>query len=291
MSGACLVDLSKCMGCRGCQVACKQWNDLPAEKTTFFAGTGGYQNPPELSSSTFTLVGYTEVVKDGKLKWVFAKRQCMSCLDPACVEVCPMGGISKTQEGAVVYDSEKCIGCRTCLLNCPFQVPAFDTTKEVPAMSKCNLCASRLPGDWFEKELNGKPMSLETAAKFKEGLGEPICVKTCSAGALVWGERSVLLAEATRRLKENPEKYIQHIYGEKEAGGTTWMYISSVPFEDLGFRTDVKYEKYPLATQVAMREVPVAASVAMAGFYWLVKRKNAAANGELETEEREAAAV
>lgn len=290
MSGACLVDLSKCMGCRGCQVACKQWNDLPAEKTTFFAGTGGYQNPPELSASTFTLVGYSEVQTGDKLKWVFAKRQCMHCIDPACVEVCPVGGMQKTPEGAVAYDAEKCVGCRTCLLNCPFQVPAFDDSKSVASVAKCNLCAGRLAGDWFERELNGKPLTPESEARFKVGLGEPICVKTCSAGALIWGERSDLIAEAKRRLKAEPDKYVQHIYGESEAGGTSWMYISNVPFGELGFRTDVRNEPYPLSTQLAVRSVPAAASVAMAGFYWLVKRKNAALE-DAEEKESEIAAV
>src|SRR3990172_9719033 len=122
MSRAVLVDLTKCMGCRGCQVACKQWNDLPAEVTKFFAGTGGYQNPPELYAKTFTLVEYTEIMKGENLSWVFAKRQCMHCLDPSCVSACPVGAMQRTAEGSVVSDSSKCIGCRTCLAVCPFGV-------------------------------------------------------------------------------------------------------------------------------------------------------------------------
>jgi formate dehydrogenase iron-sulfur subunit len=267
------------MGCRGCQVACKQWNDLPAEKTKFFAGTGGYQNPPRLSANTYTLVGYTEISKGSDLKWVFAKRQCMHCLEPACVSACPVGALKKMPEGPVVYEPEKCMGCRYCMMACPFGVPTYEWSKAVPYIKKCKFCANRIGGEWFDENLNGRAMSEEEILRYKLCLGQPICIKTCSSGALKFGDRDELIAEARSRIAANPSKYINHIYGEREAGGTSWMYISGVPFGDLGFPENVGERPYPSYTETALESVPVLVAgggAVLAGIYWVVQRRIAA---------------
>ncbi|MBU0765406.1 MAG: 4Fe-4S dicluster domain-containing protein, partial [Bacteroidetes bacterium] len=121
-----LIDTTRCIGCRGCQVACKQWNELPAEKTEFFGGPG-YQNPAHMSATTFTLINYHEVTENGELKdWVFRKDQCQHCLEPACASACLVGALHKTENGPVIWDSSKCIGCRYCMISCPFDVPKFE---------------------------------------------------------------------------------------------------------------------------------------------------------------------
>ena len=277
MSRAVLVDTTICMACRGCQVACKQWNDLPAEKTKFFAGSGGYENPPKLSANSYTIVGYTEVEKGGLVKWVFTKRQCMQCLSPACMANCPVGAITRTAEGAVLNNQSKCIGCKTCEKACPFGTPAYDESKEIPVMKKCTFCANRLAGDWFEKELNGKPMAENDASRYTAKLSTPICAKTCCSGALRYGDRNDLIAEAKRRLAAEPGKYVKHIYGEKEAGGTSWLYLAGIPFADLGFPKDVKMTAYAQDKATALAAVPaplVAAGTALSGLYWIAKRRN-----------------
>ncbi|MFC2117298.1 4Fe-4S dicluster domain-containing protein [Bacteroidota bacterium] len=204
-----LLDNTKCIGCRACQVACKQWNNLLAEKTKFFGGPG-YQNPANLSSSTFTLIRYHEVYKNGEmLGWVFAKHQCQHCISPACANACITGAMHKTEEGPVVWDEKKCIGCRYCMIACPYNIPKFEWSKVIADIRKCTFCQDRI--------LEGLP---------------PSCSKACPTGAILYGERGDLIKIAERRLKKNPEKYHQHIYGLTEVGGTCVLNISSIPLED-----------------------------------------------------------
>jgi formate dehydrogenase iron-sulfur subunit len=200
-----LIDGTKCIGCRGCQVACKQWNNLPAEQTKFFGGPG-YQNPQKLSSKTYTLIHYYEDMKNGKLDdWVFWKEQCQHCVDPACVAACPTTPTkarTKSKDGPVLWDEKICINCRSCVEECSYK----------QLIRRCNLCADRIA----------------------EGL-EPACVKTCPTDAILFGERGKLIEIAEKRLKENPKGYHQHIYGKEEVGGTCVLNISSVPLEKLGY--------------------------------------------------------
>lgn len=253
MTQACLIDLSTCMGCRGCQVACKQWNDLHAEKTAFHV-PGGYTNPPTLSHTTFTVVLFSEIEDRSTLRWIFSKRQCMHCLDPACVSACPVSALSTTHQGAVVYDRKKCMGCRYCMLACPFGVPTYEWHKPVPHIRKCTFCADRL-----DHQI-------------------PLCAKTCPT-AITYGNRDELIREATRRITTHPARYVDHIYGEREAGGTRWLYLSPVPFGLLGFPTDLGTTAYPTYTETALSTVPplvVAGSAALAGLYWIIKRRDEA---------------
>lgn len=226
-----LIDTTKCMGCRGCQVACKQWQGLEAEKTTFFGGAG-YQNPPALSADTFTLISFTETEDKDGLHWTFAKRGCMHCDDPACVSVCPVGALTKEANGAVVYDADKCFGCRYCMMACPWSVPRYQWDSPVPFVRKCNLCNDR------------------------QQLGKaPACVGGCPTDALQFGRREDLLNEARARIAKNPDRYVDHIYGEKEAGGTGVMYLSAIPFAKLGF-PEVAHHKMSQDAERVMMVLP-----------------------------------
>ena len=166
---ATLIDVSKCMACRGCQVSCKQWNQLPAESTK---NTGTYENPADLSPHTYTRVLFRETSTGGDLKWQFRKHQCMHCTQATCVELCPSNAAFKNELGFVEIDPKRCIGCGVCEKFCPFEVPHVD--HEANKAKKCGFCLDRV----------------------NNGL-EPACVKTCPTGALQFGDRRELLDYAT----------------------------------------------------------------------------------------------
>jgi len=264
MSKAVLYDATKCIGCRACQVACKQWNELPGEMTI---NQGSYENPPKLSASTFTKIRFTEVEDNGKFHFVFNKVQCMHCEHPACAAACPVGALQKTPDGPVVYDDNKCFGCRYCMVACPFGIPTFEWDKPLPWVRKCTFCADR------------------------QGNGlKPACVTACPTSALKFGEREELLAEARERIADSPDNYVNHIYGEKEVGGTSWLYLSPVPFEKLGFPV-LGSEPVTLDAERAMGAVPpvlFGVAAVMSGIYWLAKRRDKMSQeraGEKEKEE------
>ena len=290
MNRACLVDTTKCIGCRACQVACKHWNELPAERTEFpgtgFGGTGGgYENPPDYSAKTYTRITFHEIVDaGGRLqRSVFVKLQCMHCAEPSCVSACPVAALRKiSRTGAVVYDSDKCMGCRYCMLACPFNVPTLEWDKPVPYIKKCTFCADRQEDPPSQKKLNGRPLRGESLKRFQDGQQTPLCAKACPTGAILFGDRDDLIAEAGRRIaRQNvPDSswhYVNHIYGEKEVGGTAWIYISNVPFDKLGLRTDLGKRAYPEYTKLALDAVPMAVigiGAAMGGAYWISRRRD-----------------
>ena len=138
-----LIDMTKCTGCRACQVACKQWNQLEAEETEFFSGEG-YQNPPAMSEYTFTRIKFFDYQRNGQNEFVFFKEMCMHCNEPACASVCPVGAFKKTKEGPVIYKAERCIGCRFCMIACPFGIPKYEWSKALPLVRKCTGCYSRI---------------------------------------------------------------------------------------------------------------------------------------------------
>ncbi|MCP4168761.1 MAG: 4Fe-4S dicluster domain-containing protein [Chloroflexi bacterium] len=250
MAYAMLIDLNKCIGCRACQAACKQWNDLPAESTTNF---GSYENPPRRSAKTWTSVTFNEVTDEGQFAWVFAKRQCMHCEQPACASACIVGALHKTEEGPVIYDKKKCIGCRYCMLACPFNVPTFEWDSPVPYIRKCTMCADRLA----------------------EGT-QPSCAKACPTAALLFGQRDELVAEGHKRIRAAPAEYVPHMYGEKEVGGTSYLYLSPVAFEKLGFPTlgEEPIARYADAAMIAVPPTIVGVSAIMAGAYWFIRRRD-----------------
>ena len=225
-----LIDMTKCTGCRGCQVACKQWNQLGAEKTEFFTGEG-YQNPPLMSEYTFTRIKFRDYEKNGQNEFAFYKEMCMHCNEPACASVCPVGAFKKTKEGPVTYDADRCIGCRFCMVACPFGVPKYEWSKALPLVRKCTGCYSRV----------------------KEGL-KPACATTC-VSAITYGDREEMIKEASKRIAARPEKYLKKLYGAEEAGGTSVIYLTALPFDELGFKPVTK-RPLPSYTWQALRLVP-----------------------------------
>jgi formate dehydrogenase iron-sulfur subunit len=269
MTVAVLYDATRCIGCRGCQVACKQWNEndefIPTEENGVQSKNwGSYENPPQLSAHTWTKIRFTELEHDGKFHWVFTKLQCMHCEHPACAAACPVGALQKTPEGPVIYDDTKCFGCRYCMVACPFGIPTFEWDSPLPWIRKCTFCADRLAA----------------------GL-EPACVQTCPTNALKLGEREELIAEARERINSSPDKYVNHIYGENEVGGTSWLYLSPVPFEMLGLPA-LDTEPVTLDVERAMGAVPpvlLGVAAAMSGIYWLVKRRDRISRERAEKKE------
>ncbi len=256
MPNGMLIDTTRCTGCRGCQVACKSWNELGAG-TSSFSGTG--ENPPHLDANNFTRVLFAETAApDGGVRWTFVKRQCMHCLEPACASVCPVGALVKTAGGPVVYRDDRCIGCRVCLLACPFSVPKYEWSARVPYVRKCTFCADR------------------------QALGKkPACATTCPSEALVFGDRAELLREAHRRIDAEPRRYHPAVYGERTGGGTSMLYLSALPFEQLGilhpaFRSDMGDAPHARSGEQWNAGVPwVAATVGVlaVGLYELNKRR------------------
>ena len=202
-----LYDASLCIGCKACEVACNEANNTPAD----ISGDQVHQSPADLNVFTRNIIKLYKP-EDSSLS-SFVKRQCMHCLDPACAAGCPFQALYKDPEsGAVRWDGGKCIGCRYCTITCPFAVPRFQWQGFNPVVAKCELCSHRLA----------------------KGL-KPGCTDICPTGAVIFGSRSMLLAEAKRRIKDNPGRYFQdRIYGETDNGGTQALYLSRVPFTKLG---------------------------------------------------------
>jgi Fe-S-cluster-containing dehydrogenase component len=204
-----LYDTTRCIGCKACVVACKEANKRPADVDGY--GGGLYDAPEGLNEFTKNVIQLYR--NDGANQISYVKKQCMHCVDPACVGACMLGALQKGKFGIVSYDSSLCVGCRYCEAACPFNVPKFEWSKRAPKIVKCELCRDRI----------------------EEGK-QPACSEVCPRGAVVYGRYNDLLADARARLAAEPGKYVPHIYGERELGGTQVLYLSHVPFEELGFR-------------------------------------------------------
>ncbi|MFH1625001.1 MAG: 4Fe-4S dicluster domain-containing protein [Pseudomonadota bacterium] len=220
-----LVDTTRCIGCRRCEKGCAEVNNLPipdiSDDTVLEKKRG-------LTETRWTVVnGYD--TENGR---VFVTRRCMHCNQPACVAACLVKAMKKTKEGPVIWNTN-CMGCRYCMISCPFDVPQFEHDTPIPKLQKCILCWERL----------------------KEGK-LPGCVEACPTEALIFGTRRKLLEEGKRRIYQNSGKYVHHIYGEYEVGGTSHLYLSAVPFEQIGFRTDLGTTAYPEFTTGFLYAVP-----------------------------------
>jgi len=257
-----LVDVTRCIGCRQCMRACKQANDLPdnTDLTTDFPGSW---DPQELRFDQWTVVNpATGCNADGTEVTRNIKTQCMHCLEPTCVSVCPVGAMTKSDLGPILYSADRCIGCRYCIMACPFDIPKFEWEGGMwSVLGKCQMCAH---------------------TRLAEGR-LPACAESCPTGALKFGRRDTLLFEAQARIKTQPERYIDHIYGEHEAGGTAWLYLSDVPFENIGFKSNVETAPMPPLTWEVLSKIPIMAG-AMAGLFgtvaWSLNRREAAERQE-----------
>ncbi len=208
-----LVDLTVCIGCRLCEHACKKSNGFEPGPVESYDDQSVFYQRRRPAPDAYTVVNSWTNPKD-RTKQIYVKTNCLHCNRPACVSACLVGALRKQETGAVTYDAWKCIGCRYCMVACPFQIPAYDYHDAfTPQVRKCQLCFHRTR---------------------EEGV-LPECVAACPRQAMVYGRRSEVLALAKDKIKAHPNDYVDHIYGEHEVGGTNWLYLSSVPFERIGF--------------------------------------------------------
>lgn len=233
MTHGILFDSTRCIGCGGCSAACKEQNGLP----------------DEIESRT---TAYTWTTVDRR-EGAYVRRMCMHCLSPTCVSVCPVGAMKKTEAGPVDYDPDLCIGCRYCIMACPFDVPKYQWDKLLPVVGKCIMCTSRLA----------------------EGQA-PACATVCPTGATKFGERDALIREARERIAAAPDRYVDHIYGLEEAGGTSVLMLAGVPFASLDLPGNLPHKPLPQLTWQVLSHLPDLVSVgavALFGIHWITKRR------------------
>jgi Fe-S-cluster-containing dehydrogenase component len=241
-----LVDTTRCIGCRSCEVACAEEHDLPVPDP---GGDDALALARTTSTTQRTVVNRYETARGE----VFVKTQCMHCWQPACASACLTNAMYKTRSGPVVWRGDKCMGCRYCMVSCPFNIPKFEYDEWNPKIHKCDMCARRL--DAGEK---------------------PACVAACPTDALMFGMKRDLIEVARTRVYNHPDRYVHKIYGEHEVGGTGWLYLAAVPFEQLGFRTDLGTTPYPEYTRDFLYGVPVVlfgVPALLLGLHLLAERK------------------
>ncbi len=222
-----LVDTTRCIGCRACEIACGEVHDLMVPDVL---NDGALEKHRDTSDKQWMVVNKFETEKGE----VFVKKQCMHCYQAACATACPTEAMNQTMKGPVIWDGDKCIGCRFCMVSCPFGVPKFEYNEWNPKIQKCTMCFERL-------EVGQKPA----------------CVAACPTDTLMFGTRVQNLEIARHRIYSHPDQYVHQIYGEHEAGGTGYIYLSAVPFEQIGFRTDLGNTPYPEYTKEFLYGVPM----------------------------------
>lgn len=253
MSKAILFDSTQCIGCLECETACAKENGLPYDDEV--------AKVKKTSDTKFTYVAVKTINDEEK----YMRTLCMHCVDATCVSVCPVKALIKSAEGPVVYDASKCMGCRYCMMACPFQIPKYEWSKAIPTVKKCIMCSERVA--------EGK----QTA-----------CAEVCPTGATLFGDRDQLLVEARKRIDENPLQYVNHIYGETEAGGTGVLMLSSIPFSDWGFPANLPNHSLPSITEGVLAHVPdvvTVGSAVLGGIYWITHRREIVARTEQEDDQ------
>ncbi|MCK9420781.1 MAG: 4Fe-4S dicluster domain-containing protein [Nitrospirae bacterium] len=250
-----LYDLTACVGCRSCEEACNKENELPAPKVPF-DDQSVFDEVRRPTVDAYTVVNRFPNPKDPD-KPLYRKIQCNHCDEPACATACPIHAYTKTPEGPVTYDVNLCFGCRYCMVACPYYVPAYDYNSALePRISKCTMCYPRVK--------QGRPTA---------------CSEACPTGALTFGKRSDLLKLARERIVKNPDKYVDHIFGEFEGGGTSWLYISGVPFEHYGFPTNIQKTPMLENTKGFLSSVPLVFTIWPAFFGMLYAATQHGKNG------------
>jgi Fe-S-cluster-containing dehydrogenase component len=256
-----LFDSTRCIGCRRCEAGCNQVNELPPPPEPF-DDLSVLKNKRRTHWYTYTVVNRYDNIP-GAAGPVYKKWQCNHCLEPACASSCFVRAFDKTPQGAVTWNGNVCVGCRYCMIACPFEIPTFEYHEvTAPRIMKCTLC-----------------YPLITAGK----LTVPGCVGACPVEALVYGKRTDLIQVARKRFHDFPGRYLNHIYGEHEMGGTNWLYISGVPFASLGMREDLGVTPAPELTSGALAAVPIVAAawpVLLTGIYAINRRRDKIARQE-----------
>jgi len=227
-----LVDTTLCVGCRACEVACNQANGLPEPKVSF-ESEAVFDERRDTTTDAFTVLNRFPNEKKPD-EPAFVRRQCFHCNQPGCATACLVKALEKTKEGAVVYNAERCMGCRYCMIACPFDIPKYQYDSPAPFVRKCTFCAKRQ----------------------KQGL-QPACAEECPTGATLFGKKRELLEIARARIQAEPEKYVHHIYGEHEVGGTGWLYLAGQQPEKLGLPTNLGTTPYSELTSGFLYAVPL----------------------------------
>jgi formate dehydrogenase iron-sulfur subunit len=261
-----LVDLTRCVGCRSCEAACNREQNLPDPERSF-DDLSVLEEKRRTTESAYTVVNKYQI--PGREHPLFRKFQCNHCNEPACLSSCFVNAYTKTPEGAVIYNPKVCVGCRTCMIACPFYVPAYSYTSVLnPIIRKCIFC--------YETRLrHGRP---------------PACVEACPREVLTFGKRRDLIKLGHKLIDENPGSYEDHIYGETEVGGTAWMYLSGVPFEEMGFDTDLGTQPIISYVKEFLTLVPMVLTIwpaLFAGFYLLANRKEKTGQAAVTSERKE----
>jgi len=244
MPKAILYDSTLCIGCKACEQACADRWHLP-------------YNDQVAAETRLSAHKLTAIQTYGERH---SRRLCMHCVQPTCASVCPVGALHKTSLGPVVYDADKCIGCRYCMTACPFQVPVYEWQSRTPKVRKCDMC--------YDRQRAGQLTA---------------CAEACPTGATTCGDRDALIAEAQRRLAAKPGDYYQRIYGIQEVGGTSVLCLSAVPFEQIGLRTNLPQQPLPLLTWRVLQAVPDVVSVGsvlLGGIWWITNRRDEVARAE-----------
>ena len=223
---AVLVDTTKCIGCMLCERACAEVHALEGRDLTDRSVLDAGRST---GASQHTVVNRYDTEKGE----VFVKTQCMHCNQASCVSACPVHALQKQPEGPVEWNTN-CFGCRYCMVSCPFDIPKIEYSSPTPRIMKCDFCLERI----------------------RDG-GLPACVEACPVDALTFGTRRGMLEEARKRIHDEPDAYHHHIYGEHEVGGTGWLYLSPVPFDQIGFRTDLGTRPYPQYTKGYLTNIAV----------------------------------
>ena len=236
-----LVDTTKCTSCENCVMACAAEHQISPQLVI---------REKALNRDRLSAYRLSNIVKISPGH--FARKSCMHCLEPSCVSACLVGGLTKSLEGPIIYDATKCIGCRYCMIACPFHIPCYEWDKNIPYMVKCDMC--------FERINKGKI---------------PACVDACPNGALKFGDRDKLLKEARAKLQAQPNLYLNHIWGEKECGGTSVIYISDVELSKLGW-PKTNAASIPSLTEPLVHATPfigLTVAAGLVGINWTIKRR------------------
>jgi len=254
-----LHDTTLCVGCRSCEAACKKVNDLPPVEYPL-DDAGVFDTVRRTTDVSLTVVNrYVEA--EGGQPPVYRKLQCMHCNEPCCATVCPVHAFEKTPEGPVLYHPELCMGCRYCVMACPYYALAYEYGDPLtPKVMRCTMCYDRI----------------------EEGL-LPGCAEACPMGAITFGKREELIEVARERIRKFPDRYINHIYGEHEFGGTSWMTLSGVPFGQLGLDEGLTSEPLPAIATSYLGVVPLVITIypgLLLGVYAFSKRQQAVAKQE-----------